>query len=432
MMSSFLRRTPMTAVDSPVALPPLAIPTLLQPAVRVVLTALAVASILLWVVETPPLYHAALQLHNTTGMFSMRPAQWALGLHRLHLSPTVYAVVSIGGLYVMTGTMYIVGLVIFLRRSREVIAVLVSYMFITLGAGIINAYAGGPALVHAHPQLAVPVAIYTVASNFSYYLLFLIPLLFPDGRFAPPWVGWLVAAAIVSQVLPLHNLPWLTGILQIPAFAAIFLAPIYRYRRLSDASQREQTKWVVFGLLVALAVYLSMWLIQIVIPGFAAHPERRVLLALVGGTIASLALSFLPVSFGVAILRYRLWEIDILINRTLVYGSLTVTLAGLYIGGVIVLQALFRTITGQSSGLAVAIATLAVAAIFNPWRRRLQAFIDRRFYRRKYDAARTLAALTSRLRDEVDLDRLSEDLLLTVEETLQPQAVALWLTEGTQ
>jgi hypothetical protein len=142
----------------------------------------------------------------------------------------------------------------------------------------------------------------------------------------------------------------------------------------------------------------------------------------------SIGLFFLiPTSFAIAILRYRLWDIDVLINRALVYGSLTASTAAVYIGGVIGLQALSRAVMGQHSDLAIAVATLAVAALFNPWRRRLQAFIDRRFYRRKYDSSRTLAAFTTRLRDDVDLDRLAVDLTAVVQETIQPSHVALWL-----
>jgi hypothetical protein len=135
----------------------------------------------------------------------------------------------------------------------------------------------------------------------------------------------------------------------------------------------------------------------------------------------------IPLSIALAILRYNLWEADVLINRALVYGSLTLSLAALYIGGVVGLQALSRAFVGQSSDLAIALATLVVAALFNPWRRRLQVFIDRRFYRHKYDASRILSNFSARLRDEVDLDHLAGDLATVVNDTVQPVSVALWL-----
>jgi hypothetical protein len=135
----------------------------------------------------------------------------------------------------------------------------------------------------------------------------------------------------------------------------------------------------------------------------------------------------LLLSVSIPILRYRLWDIDVLINRTLVYGSLTVSLLALYTGGVIGLQALFRGVSGQSSDLAVALVTLIVAALFNPWRRRIQRFIDRRFYRRKYDAAQILDLLGGRLRNDVDLSQVSADIAAAVQDTMQPAHVSIWL-----
>ena len=136
---------------------------------------------------------------------------------------------------------------------------------------------------------------------------------------------------------------------------------------------------------------------------------------------------------GIAIFRYRLYEIDILINRTLVYGLLTLTLALIYLGGVATTQAIFRAITGQEQQpqLAIVVSTLVIAALFNPLRRRIQAFIDRRFYRRKYDAAKTLEAFSAKLREETDLDALSDDLVEVVRETMQPSHVSLWLRPDT-
>jgi hypothetical protein len=139
----------------------------------------------------------------------------------------------------------------------------------------------------------------------------------------------------------------------------------------------------------------------------------------------------IPTSIGFAVLKYRLYDIDIIINRALVYGPLTVSLAAVYLGGVVGTQAAFRTLTGQEqqSQLAVVVSTLAIAALFNPLRRRIQSFIDRRFYRKKYDAAKTLESFSYRLREEVDLEILTRELVTVVEQTIQPTRVSLWLRD---
>jgi len=155
-------------------------------------------------------------------------------------------------------------------------------------------------------------------------------------------------------------------------------------------------------------------------------------LAVLAYNEAGFLLLLIPLSFGFAMLRSRLWDIDVLINRTLVYGTLTVLLTGVYIGLIIGLSALLRGIINQGSGLAIVISTLAAFFLFQPLRRRIQRSIDRRFYRRKYDAAKIVAAFGSTLRQEVDLDQLREHLLAVVQETMQPTKVSLWLCQSPQ
>jgi hypothetical protein len=203
---------------------------------------------------------------------------------------------------------------------------------------------------------------------------------------------------------------------------------VYRYRRVSGPVQRQQTKWVVFGMVSGALGAV----------GFAAPLYSSSTLAQFGSLytfvfITGLAGSLLliPLSIGIAILRHRLWDIDIVVNRTLVYGTLTVSLALVYLSGIVLLQRVFVFLTGEKSQLAIVASTLFIAALFSPLRHRIQSFIDRRFYRSKYDAAKTLEAFSSKLRDETDLDALSDDLVGVVSETIQPSHVSLWLRPDT-
>jgi hypothetical protein len=205
---------------------------------------------------------------------------------------------------------------------------------------------------------------------------------------------------------------------------AVLFVQGYRYTRVSDATQRQQTKWVVLGLVVALGGYCVFLLLDALLPGV-------LLASLLANTAYFVLLLFIPISIAIAILRYRLYDIDLIINRTLVYGSLTATLIALYFGGIVVLQRAFVLLTGQRSTLAVVASTLLIAALFSPLRRRIQSFIDRRFYRRKYDARKTLEVFSAKLRDETNLDALSDDLVGVVRETMQPAHVSLWLRPDT-
>lgn len=198
---------------------------------------------------------------------------------------------------------------------------------------------------------------------------------------------------------------------------------VLRFRR-SRGDERQQLKWVAAAVALAAVLLLTGPLFW-----FSVVPTR---FGDLWGPIFVIAAVIIPVSIGIAMLKYRLYDIDVIISRALVYGPLTVAIAGVYVGGVIGLQALSRAAVGQHSDLAIAIVTLAVAALFNPLRRRLQLFVDRRFYRHKYDAARTLAALSARLRDEVDLDQMTGELTSVIQETMQPASVALWLREAQQ
>src|SRR6266699_4085421 len=182
---------------------------------------------------------------------------------------------------------------------------------------------------------------------------------------------------------------------------------------------------VALGVLAVFALLVSFFL-TLLVPSLNQSGSLYQLLFNIDTGISPLNF-LLPLCFGIAILRYRLWDIDVLINRKLVYGTLTVLLTGVYISLIIGLSALLRGLINQGSGLAIVLSTLAIYVLFQPLRRRLQAIIDRRFYRSKYDAAKTMAAFSATLRQEVDLDQLRKQLLAVVQETMQPAHVFLWL-----
>jgi hypothetical protein len=207
------------------------------------------------------------------------------------------------------------------------------------------------------------------------------------------------------------------------------LSLVLRYRR-SGGEEREQIKWIAFAASVVGLLYLITMVSSLTYSGPWGAAGTPLWLGLLQQA-ALASFTAVPIAVGFAVLKYRLYDIDIVINRTLVYGTLTITLVALYFGGIVVLQRVFVLLTGQQSTLAVVASTLAIAALFVPLRRRVQGFVDRRFYRRKYDARKTLEAFSAKLRDETDLEALNNDLVGVVRETMQPAHVSVWLRPDT-
>lgn len=257
-------------------------------------------------------------------------------------------------------------------------------------------------------------------------LLLLIGV-FPSGRFAPRWL-WL--PVLVAQVLVFtlgSNMPPIFSlVLVLSAALSLIAGQVYRYRRISTPVQRQQTKWAIYGLALTLIVNQVFWQTYAGIPALQ-RPDSLYSLLIVPDYL--LMIVILAVFFGIAILRSRLFDIDVIIRRTLIYGSLTAILAGVYLAVVLGAQAVTHAFTGQRGDepLVIVATTLLIAALFNPLRKRLQAAIDRRFYRRKYDSAKTLEAFAARLRSEVELGALSDQLVSVVQETMRPEYVSLWL-----
>jgi hypothetical protein len=330
-----------------------------------------------------------------------------------------------------------VAAVIAWRKSDNWLALLVALMLI-----VKVVYVDPNALVETNPSWQFFSEFLQFLKNATITLVF---FLFPNGRFVPRWTRWLVIAWIlifgVEAFLPAapfnpFNWPYaFYAPLPLVFYASLLIAQIYRYRHVSNPMQRQQTRLVVFAASTVYLAYMvevigNEWL-PLIFPALALPPLAYELL---GSIIIFFLPVFIPLAFGIAILHYRLWDIDVLINRTLVYTTLTVMLALVYAVLIIALEFLLHSIVNQasSSQIAIVVSTLAIAALFQPFRRRIQNSIDRRFYRRKYDAAKILEAFSATLRNEVDLNTLSEQLVAVVQETMQPTHISLWLRKPTR
>jgi hypothetical protein len=306
-----------------------------------------------------------------------------------------------------------------------------------------------------------PVAVGTLSNQWLWVptvglLGIYLVLLFPDGRLpSRRWrpLAWFSGVMIVLLSVteglapgPLENqggvpnpfgleaLPWLVDVsyiilplLPLCIFASA-VSMVLRFRR-SRGVVRQQIKWVAFVASFSGLLYLIAMISSLVVQVSSGSVPQFPWWAEVLFSVAALSFAGVPVAIGFAVLKYRLYDIDVIINRTLVYGSLTAMLVALYFGSVATSQTILRALTGQTEQpqLAIVVSTLVIAALFNPLRRRIQSFIDRRFYRRKYDARKTLEAFSARLRDETDLQTLNNDLTGVIRETMQPAHVSLWL-----
>jgi hypothetical protein len=330
----------------------------------------------------------------------------------------------------------LVGAIISWRRSEERAALFASFALVMFGL----TWPGAFEVARGYAPWGERVGGFLFELGLAALVVLL--LTFPDGRFVPRWTRWVAAFAVVevvsSALFPDSFLTDPPPVLNLSAFIGLWgicaLAQIYRYRRVSGTVERHQVKWLVFGIAVLVALLCAYFLPYLLFPMLDEPGPVSLYYELAGrALVGSFAFMLIPLAIGTAILRHHLYDIDIIINRTLVYGSLTAMLLGLYFGGVATIQAMFRALTSQEqqSQLAIVASTLAIAALFAPLRRRIQSFIDRRFYRRKYDARQTLEVFSSKMRNETDLDALSDDLVGVVRDTLQPAHVSLWLRPET-
>jgi hypothetical protein len=369
------------------------------------------------------------------------PAQLSLADFRALGGPgparDAYAVYVLVTVLVASLVFIAVGGLIAWRKWDDPMGLFVSLVFMTYGGPGLITFGATPTLtfgatdrIHVSAVLALSGPVISglgiAVVEIIYPALATFLLTFPTGRFAPRWSVLLVLLWIVQALIFFVGAPFaLTGVSLLEG--SMVAIQVYRYTRLYTPVQRQQTKWVVFSFaFVVLPLVLGYSLAPVFWPTLTT-PGSAYRLA----NITVLMLSNLPISLGVgvAILRHRLYDIDVIIRRTLVYGTLTAILAAIYFGAVVGAQAVVQALTGQTGQQPVFIvaSTLLVAALFDPLRRLMRTTIDRRFYRRKFDAAKTLAAFGTTLRTETDLAQLSAQLVAVVQETMEPAHVSLWL-----
>ncbi len=388
---------------------------------RVVWVAVVTLIAALFLVRLPSYYTLLQTICTGATCGSAQPTpDSAQAMQRLGLSVSAYAAFTLALTLALAFLCFTLGAVIFWRRSDDWMALLVALMVVA------TVTLNGNGVYGSHSAWRVLAIVLYVLGSGVYLLVF---SLFPDGRFVPRWTRWLLPCWVVAGMVYLffrdvsfagqvYDLVWHA------ALVLIVVAQFYRYRSASSPLQRQQGKWILFGGSVAVIIIVGLIVPLYLFPSLEQAGSFYQLA--IGPAYIVLSLIF-PLCLGLAILRFRLYDIDLIIHRTLVYSTLTVLLAAVYFGLVFAMQFLLRGLISQTSGVAIVVSTLAIAALFQPLRHRIQSLIDRRFYRRKYDAARTLATFSATIRDEVDLNQLRERLLAVVEETMQPAHVSLWL-----
>ncbi len=386
----------------------------------------AVASIGVFLASLPG--HVVLALNGYLGTRSgAGPTSWEVAAGLLvGLLSTLVALLCLS-----------LGVALFRQSTDNRMVLFVSFFLLFYGATM-----GGPleALEAFFPGIAT-------FSSFVLVPLTLIPMTmtlfatFPNGRFVPAWTRWIVILSLVLTPLSVIPYPFLstqsftplgwlliggTYLVLFAVGAVMLYAQVYRFRHKSSPEERQQTKWVLYGIglwFFSMVISTGPYFYLLSLPEGSFNPGWE----LMWGLVWVLSTAIIPVALSIAILRYRLYAIDLLINRTLVYSALTGALLLVFLVCVGSLQLLFRTLTGQDSQAAVALSTLVLAGLVNPLRRGIQNGIDRRFYRHKFDAEQVLISFGNTLKEEVDLDALQGKLVGVVAEAMQPAGVSLWL-----
>jgi hypothetical protein len=366
-----------------------------------------------------PAYYTALQTvcTATACAYTQLTPDSALALQKLGLSVGTYAIFYLALTIALAFVCFTLGAVIFWRRSDDWIALLVALAVVA--SVTINQDVFGMDMTSAWGWIAM--VLYVLGNG-----VYLLVLSLSDGRFVTRWARWLLLCWVLA--VPVYFYSMYSIFYPLVWFVALVLlgiAQFYRYHTAASPLQRQQTKWLFFGGGVAVILIVIGKVPQYIFPSLG---QAGSFYLLINGPAYIVILFIFPLCLGLAILRYGFLDIDIIIHRTLVYSTLTVFLAVIYEISVFTLQSLTSGLSFiRGNQLAIVASTFLIGGLFKPLHDRTRALIDRRFYRRKYDAARTVAAFSATIRDEVDLNQLKEDLLAVVQETMQPAHISLWL-----
>jgi hypothetical protein len=370
--------------------------------------------LLLTVCETCRMTPAYAQTLHSSGITT---TQWAFFL----FIPAI--IVNLG--WMGTGT------VIFLLKHNDRRALLLSALMIVIGASF------GSTIASVAEQFPDWEWVNNLIGLLAFPAFVCLIYLFPNATFKPRLLIWLLGLLFVLFIpIQFESLGFPIAynfVITISFVISCLVVPVYRYRRVLTFAERQQMKWVLFGIVLAM-IGIATTIVLVLIAPFPCDPSTPSLycdaVQNIGYSVSPL---LIPIFIGIAILHSRLWDINVVIRKTLVYAVLSGLLALVYFGMIVLLQSVFVSISGQQSPIAIVISTLVIAVLFAPLRRRIQDVIDRRFFRKKYDAQQVLAQFAQTARDETDMEALQAELLRVVQETMQPEGVSLWIkTDGKQ
>jgi hypothetical protein len=399
--------------------------TLAHRVLRTAWPVLFVVLVLSWAASIPSYYRQQLVEPSAAVIFDTT-AEVVAAREAAGLSPEGYAFYQVlvnllGGVVLFIP----ISLIIYLYRrdDRGALTIATLLLFIGTGGGIFQPSA---VIGYPWPALRPIIQLSQFLSTVAVTALFYI---FPDGRFVPRWTRLLLLLFAITyglnEISAAFGASLINTILGVAFIITFIGSQIYRYRRVAGPVERGQIKWAMFGLLAWPLAWTMQALISPLIA--TANPGDGLRLhMLVTLFLWTFLFNIMPIGIGIAILRYRLYDIDVIIRRTTSYAVITGLLALVYFGSIVILQRLLTPLTGESD-VAVVLSTLLIYFLFSPIRRRVQNAIDRRFYRRKYDAEKTIQAFADTVRNEADLDKLTAELLRVIQETMEPEHVSIWL-----